>query len=338
MVHNMDAKKEDLATGAAKESIDDILKESEALLDRLQFSDDVFDGGSSLGSIGSTSQWGGLSSVAGTGAVVSPDQPPNGTEPVKLPPAKLPPTPEEAPASKTSPLPAMEIAEKPPPSSSSSSSAAKWEKVSSAAMGDDDYVPIVDYTKEKRTDGASKTPTARTKVSRLEAYREKARRRRKRRRRMGAVVAGVLAIVLWVWMRGRNGSVTGTDNEIETDLNSTNNNNTLETNETTFQPTFNETIPEEDCPRNFKAELTKILEESLCVPPQVVMEPPTTKEQEDITTKGNATIENQQITTQKPCKNIFARIFNKKCRKIARERRKKRLEQQRQKAAAAAGS
>jgi hypothetical protein len=71
---------------------------------------------------------------------------------------------------------------------------AKWEKVMSASVGDDDYVPIADYSIERRRKAPEtnlKTQTATT--SRLAAYR--GQERRKRERRQSVAIALIVATV-----------------------------------------------------------------------------------------------------------------------------------------------
>ncbi|KAL3906999.1 MAG: hypothetical protein SGARI_003746, partial [Bacillariaceae sp.] len=82
---------------------------------------------------------------------------------------------------------------------------AKWEKVESANHGDDDYVPLVDYSKLKdstKTAAAATTTSdyddaataASTKQSRVAAFRAQKRRlRKKRRRQMGILLLCAVA-------------------------------------------------------------------------------------------------------------------------------------------------
>ena len=85
---------------------------------------------------------------------------------------------------------------------------AKWEKVSSAERGDDDYASIQDFTKEKPS---KKTAQARVeapvKQSRLRAYRVQARRRRRRQRLL--LVAAIVVAILYYFVFGFGFGVSG---------------------------------------------------------------------------------------------------------------------------------
>ena len=74
---------------------------------------------------------------------------------------------------------------------------AKWEKVSSAERGDDDYASIQDFTKEKPRKSIQKRVEAPVKQSRLHAYRVQARRRR-RRQRLILTVTIVVAVAYYL--------------------------------------------------------------------------------------------------------------------------------------------
>jgi hypothetical protein len=91
-----------------------------------------------------------------------------------------------------------------------------WEKVFSAAQGDDDYVPIVDYSKLKPSNSQAPQQVVSSKVSRLEAYRKKAQRRRRRRRGIGFGVAIVLAMIYWRYWKSNVSEDTAGNLERET--------------------------------------------------------------------------------------------------------------------------
>ena len=84
---------------------------------------------------------------------------------------------------------------------------AKWEKVASAARGDDDYASIQDYTKESPKKKLVQTIVdAPVKQSRLRAYRVQARRRRRRQRTLLAAVIVVAVLYYFVFGFGSGNS------------------------------------------------------------------------------------------------------------------------------------
>ena len=92
---------------------------------------------------------------------------------------------------------------------------AKWEKVSSAERGDDDYASIQDFTKEKPKKLIQTRVEAPVKQSRLHAYRVQARRRR-RRQRLILTAAIVVAVVYYLVFGGGfgNGKLKDVSNDV----------------------------------------------------------------------------------------------------------------------------
>jgi hypothetical protein len=80
---------------------------------------------------------------------------------------------------------------------------AKWEKVESATQGDDDYVPLVDYSKSpgiaKSKSTASSSVSQSGRESKLEAYRRQQRIRRKRNQRLFAAVIAAIAVFYFIF-------------------------------------------------------------------------------------------------------------------------------------------
>ena len=224
----------------ADADIDDVLKQSEALLDRLHAnqSERDLDGGaslSSLTSLGSFMNGSVVKELTTPNNVMSPRR----TVRVKIPTETLPkaqtfvsplmmtridpfvetgmlqevPDLEAAPTMPTVNTTSAEEEEGhqqlllPPPSPSRPPN---WEKVSSAAQGDADYVPMVDYSNLKppssSSSQAASTRIVSSKVSRLEAYRKKALHRRRRRRAIGFAVAMGLMLAYWIYSSSSSSS------------------------------------------------------------------------------------------------------------------------------------
>jgi len=255
--------------------IDDVLKQSEALLDRLQAnqSERDLDGAASMSSMTS------LGSIMNSSVkelttpknIMSPKRTirvkiPTST-PVQtgLPPLVSPlatPKPPVAPVKYSAEVPhdvpdletaptmqtvnksSREYAQKqqpPPPPPPSHGRAPNWEKVSSAAQGDDDYVPMADYTKFKPTASHAPQKLISSKVTRLEAYRKKAQQRRRRRRLVGLIVSFFLVIAYRMYsLRSRRSTVTKNVPSIER-LES----NVVEAETESLPPTVQEVIEKE---------------------------------------------------------------------------------------------
>ena len=106
------------------------------------------------------------------------------------------------------------VQQKPIPDFTKDTGEAKWEKVESATKGDDDYVPLVDYSKSptsstpqkssKNTSSSNsnlnRAPSGRQ--SKLEAYRRKERIRKKRRNRLIAAAITSIAVVYFLFQLG----------------------------------------------------------------------------------------------------------------------------------------
>lgn len=299
--------------------IDEVLKESEELLDRLKLND-LYDGGASLASLGSVVS---IRDTISTTVVTDspyfvetpkrkidpPIQSENGTISVQRV------VPSYA-TMESSPVDLAPLLPTPPPVS-------KWEKVSSAAAGDDDFVPIVDYTKEKRSAALPSTRNMKTKVSRLEAYREKARKRRQRRMIILLIISTVVAIVWWGW--SRSGSILRNKGLINRDAHDKGN---------TSDITISDPIEGADavskpeivdvCPWDMAAKFASFLEEIRCIQGEAEILPSKDDVKEEANLHGTMpTIMNDTQSAGTPkCKNIFARLFSKKCRQLGREKKK----------------
>ena len=299
--------------------IDDVLKESEELLDRIKLND-LYDGGASLASLGSEVYSVQNPTGLGTSLVLeSPQVKPTVTAlSIQSDDGTL--------SGNIAPSNGVDL------SSPTIPLVSKWEKVSSAAAGDDDYVPIVDYSKEKRTSQDLPTISVKSKVSRLEAYREKSRQRRRRRTMMIAIVTALVTMVWW-WVRS-NGKRSTTFNNNHDLGNLTN--DTLETgiggvDNTTFssgQGAF------ETCPWDSIEAFFMIIEELRCSQgglDMIALEANNTNN-DDLdglkqTTDGNHSAHSKTIVTwspdEKKCRNPIVRLFSKKCRILWREKKKK---------------
>ena len=216
----------------ADADIDDVLKQSEALLDRLHAnqSERDLDGGASLSSLTSLGSLmnGSVKELTTPTNVMSPKRTirvkiaPGGSQqttplvsPLFTPKPRIDPLVEgevlhdvpdleAAPTMPTVNTSSREVQQQLPPPSPGRPP--NWEKVSSAAQGDDDFVPMMDYSQLKRSATQALPRPASSKVSRLEAYRKMALRRRRRRRAIGFAVAIVLVIAYWMYSsRGREG-------------------------------------------------------------------------------------------------------------------------------------
>lgn len=229
--------------------IDAVLKESEALLDRLQRANsqsdrDTFDGAASLTSLaslgsllnGSVKELTTPKSVISSKRKIEVSVPPQSSDASATPlvsPLMSPRLVETPPSTEMSLLdqliPDLETAPTMPMANTLSSAASdnnnnpppspgrppQWEKVSSAAQGDDDYVPLVDYSKLTNTNNTAsqQRPVLSSKVSRLEAYRKKAQRKRRRRRRIGIALAIVLLVIYFIYSRRSRGSTRSLNDE-----------------------------------------------------------------------------------------------------------------------------
>jgi hypothetical protein len=195
--------------------IDDVLKQSEALLDRIQSNQSERDFDSA--SLTSLTSLGSLLNISVRELTTPPSVMPS--HKIRIPTSHTAPplvSPSTTPRLDTlqnttglNEIPGLESAPPVPPGNASQElqpppspgRPPNWEKVSAAAQGDDDYVPIVDYSKLKPNGSQSSQRVVSSKVSRLEAYRKKAQRRRRRRRAIGFTVGVVLVIAFWVYSR-----------------------------------------------------------------------------------------------------------------------------------------
>jgi hypothetical protein len=319
--------------GSENADIDDVLKESEALLDRLQSkssnstTNDVYDGGASLASLGSLSLRDAASVLASVAdsAVQDAGSGVDDTSGTGVSFAQFPASSAEIKGSMVRPeaLPASQP--RPPP---------QWEKVSSAAMGDDDYVPIVDYTKEKSINMVPTIRASKARISRLEAYREKARKKRRTRRVVAFVLAVLLAFVFWAWSKRAHLA-----RDEQTKSGSSSNSNVTNTTNITFagsEDSFGtetdsphlESPGAESCPITVNAEFSKSLEESRPVKSKnKVLVTETEKESKQDRSADESAVpapsspsESDVQTNDVPsCKHFFAKIFSRKCRKMPRE-------------------
>lgn len=318
------------------DSIDDVLKESEELLDRIKLND-LYDGGASLASLGSEVYSVRDTPGLGTSSVVlnSPQVQPTTTSVLsfKSHDGTLPDnittstgSSQEQQQQSADILPTIPIV-------------AKWEKVSSATAGDDDYVPIVDYTKEKRTSHDIPIIGVKSKVSRLEAYREKSRRKRRRRTIMIMIVTTLIAIVWW-WARSKgkrsttfdnhhSGNFTNDNTETGSWFPYTNDSGDLQ-DDTEFQNVHGQL---DTCPWDSVADFAMIMEELRCSLGEIDMtflEANNTREDDHAapnqTTDCIRPSHSKAIVTWLPherkCRNPIVRLFSKKCRILWREKKK----------------
>ena len=245
---------------------------------------------------------------------------------------------------------------------------AKWEKVASAKAGDDDYVPLVDYSPEKRSNINERGSVSPTKESRLETYKGQMRQKRKRRRRATIAVCILAMGILFFFLIRRGQESFHNIKPLEPDSDSGevcadrkgqvdmvgchiehgNGEETLLQHEAAFDETHFETRDEfvadeesrildreecEECetPRDNTLDLKDGVESS---DSDLATDSPL-----ESTMGGNPTLDtpnNVNITSRseeqiiddqelpRSCKNLFARIFGKKCRIDARRRKKER--------------
>jgi len=254
---------------------------------------------------------------------------------------------------------------------------AKWEKVSSANEGDDDYVPLVDYSKQQRMAATTTTTTPASftasraakfdenrdeygtgsssnaaltpRVAAFRAQKRKMRRQRRRRLQMIFLTFVVAAAGAYFWYgRQLNTTPTSTGNSEDPGVVSDDSDeecvadgaNLAE--ELLFYPSMMENvlemIPEAEALAKFKKgeESTendkvdekvegesKVIKEDIQIP-SLEETPKETKP-----AKGGSTTKNQEVDlghsasqTEKKCKNVFQRLFNKKCRQLARQKKK----------------
>lgn len=314
--------------GSDAADIDDVLKESEALLDRLQsnssnsITNEVYDGGASLASLGSLS----LRDVASVLASVTDSTAKDAGSRASDTPGKGRPLP-QLPAN--SPEKGAMVGSE-PPQASQPRAPPQWEKVSSASMGDQDYVPIVDYTKVKRNNNAPASRASKAKISRLEAYREKARKKRRRRRIVTFAVAILLVCIFWAWSRREHVSRY---QHLQSDHLSGNTNATHDTNidplssfATESEPTHEEDPGAEICQKNFDAEFSAMLED---IRPLKSKDEAFAAEMDKQSNEGESERASPapispgqsdvQTTDVLKCKNPFVRLFSRKCRSSKRE-------------------
>jgi hypothetical protein len=85
----------------------------------------------------------------------------------------------------------------------------QWEKVYSAKMGDQDFVPLRDFSEEPRKEVTTQPFIIPTKQSRLATYRGEAKRRKRRQQRaFKAVAVGAVLAIYFVWSRSGGDSST----------------------------------------------------------------------------------------------------------------------------------
>lgn len=90
---------------------------------------------------------------------------------------------------------------RPPPSACQNSHGVKWEKVTSAGEGDDDFVPIRDYSKSMHTKMQENVEPIGSQLTYSEHRAAIRSRRRKRRRRMAAVLLGTVFAACLILIR-----------------------------------------------------------------------------------------------------------------------------------------
>ncbi len=310
--------------------IDEVLKESEELLDRLKY-DDFYDGGASLASLGSVVS---IRDTVSTTLIESPEVTDSPKEK-----SNLSVTSDNIALSVSVETSTIRMLELPTPDLlSSTPTVYKWEKVSSATTGDDDYVPIVDYTKEKRSNKLPIITNTKIKVSRLEAYREKARKRRKRRMIIVVIFAAMFTILWWAW--SRKGSMSRKRGKAMIKGDDKDHNSTEYVRDDQVQNKTNDSRLSLDdaleskfvdaCPWDMKARFSTFLDEIRCsqggveivvLNDEIKSEGHMKGNDQNVVSPPNKTKE-VQSTDAPRCKNPFVRLFSKKCRKLGREKKK----------------